>query len=83
MNPNYYNLTSVPEIGRKTAIMLIVCTNGFQSFENANQVSSYFGLAPVECSSGSSVRGRSRISKRGNPVMRNYLFTLFFHLSSS
>lgn len=72
------NLSTVPGIGRKTAIMLIICTNGFRSFQNAKQVSSFFGLAPVEFSSGSSVRGRSSISKKGNPVMRNYLFMCSF-----
>lgn len=72
------NLSSIPGIGPKTAIMLIVCTNAFRSFENAKQVSAFFGLAPVEFSSGSSVRGRSRISKRGNPVIRNYLFMCSF-----
>ena len=32
------NLTSIPGIGKKTAIMLIVCTNGFSTFDNARQV---------------------------------------------
>ena len=72
------NQESIPGIGKKTAIMLIVCTNGFCSFENARQVSAFFGLSPVETSSGTSVRGRSRISKKGNPVMRNYLFMCSF-----
>lgn len=75
------NLMSIPGIGKKTAIMLIVCTNGFCSFENARQVSAFFGLSPVETSSGSSIRGRSRISKKGNPVMRNYLFMCSFTAS--
>lgn len=72
------NLLSIPGIGKKTAIMLIISTNGFCTFENARQVSAFFGLSPVETSSGSSIRGRSRISKNGNPVMRNYLFMCSF-----
>lgn len=75
------NLMSVPGIGKKTAIMLIVSTNSFYSFDNAKQVSAFFGLSPVETSSGSSVRGRSRISKKGNPVIRNYLFMCSFTAS--
>ena len=72
------NLLSIPGIGRKTAILLIVCTNGFYSFENARQLSAFFGLSPVEYTSGSSVKGRSRISKRGHPLMRNHLFMCSF-----
>lgn len=72
------NLSSIPGIGKKTAIMLIVCTNGFRPFDNAKQVSAFFGLSPIEKSSGSSVRGRSRISKKGNPAMRNLLFMCSF-----
>jgi transposase len=72
------NLLSIPGIGKKTAIILIVCTNGFRSFENARQLSAFFGLSPVEFTSGTSVRGRPRISKRGHPLMRNYLFMCSF-----
>jgi len=72
------NLTSIPGIGRKTAIMLIVCTNGFKTFENARQLSAFFGLSPVITASGSSVRGKSRISKKGNPSVRNHLFMCSF-----
>lgn len=72
------NLISIPGIGKKTAIILIVCTGGFRSFETSRQLSAYFGLSPIEHSSGTSVRGRSRISKRGNPLVRNYLFMCSF-----
>ncbi len=72
------NITSIPGIGKKTALFLIVCTNAFETFDNAKQLSAFFGLSPVEYSSGSSVKGRSRISKRGNARMRNYLFMCSF-----
>ena len=72
------NISSIPGVGKKTALMLIACSNAFEGFENCNQLSAYFGLAPVEYSSGSSIRGRSRISKRGNPMVRNYLFMCSF-----
>ena len=72
------NLLSIPGIGKKTAIMLIVCTNGFQSFESSRQLSAFFGLSPVITASGTSVRGKPRISKRGNPLIRNHLFMCSF-----
>lgn len=74
----FTHITSIPGIGRKTAMFLIAITNGFEGFENHRQVVSYLGLAPTERSSGSSVRGTRRISKAGNPVVRNRLFMCSF-----
>lgn len=74
----FVNLSSIPGIGKKTAAFLIILTNGFRDFENYRQVSSFFGLSPTEHSSGTSIKGRSRISKRGNPYIRNQLFMCSF-----
>ncbi|WP_432410729.1 IS110 family transposase [Rasiella sp. SM2506] len=74
-------ITSIPGIGKKTAMLLIITTNSFKDFESCKQISSFLGLAPNERSSGSSVRGRSRISKTGNPIVRNHLFLCSFTAS--
>lgn len=71
-------LKSIPGMGVKTALMLIVMTDGFNRFENANQLCSYTGITPTIRQSGSSVRGRSRISKMGNKKLRNLLFLCSF-----
>ena len=68
-------LQSIPGIGRKTAILLIVLTDGFNS---ASELCSYSGLTPLIRQSGSSVRGRARISKMGNRKLRNLLFMCSF-----
>ncbi len=72
------NIRSIPGIGIKTAMLLMVTTNNFRDFDNAKQVTSYVGLAPVERSSGSSIRGRSYISKKGDPMLRHHLFMCSF-----
>ena len=72
-------LTQIPGLGRKTSIMMLILTEGFTRFDNARQFSNYVGLAPMHRQSGSSVRGRSRISKQGNPLMRNLLFMCSFN----
>ena len=72
------NLTSISGIGKKTALLLISSTNAFSSFENHKQLSAYFGLAPTERTSGTSIKGRSRITKKGNPLIRNHLFLCSF-----
>jgi transposase len=71
-------LCSIPGIGKRTAIYLIVLTRGFEKFETSRQLISYFGLNPIIRESGSSIRGRSRISKTGNNHVRNLLFMCAF-----
>lgn len=77
----YEQLCSIPGIGSKTAMFLIVITNGFKGFENSKQLSAYLGLAPTLRISGKSVRGQSRISKAGNSTIRNLLFMCSFNAS--
>jgi len=72
-------LTSIPGIGQKTALFLLVVTDGFSKFENAAQLCSYVGITPTIRESGSSVRGRARISKVGNRKLRNLLFLCSFN----
>jgi len=71
-------LKSIPGMGSKTALLLIVMTDGFSRFENSKQLCSYAGITPIIRQSGSSVRGRSRISKIGNKKLRNLLFLCSF-----
>ena len=72
-------LKTIPGIGPKTAIMLIVLTGGFDRFTSASELCSYAGLTPVIRQSGSSVKGRPRISKIGNQKLRNLLFMCSFN----
>ena len=72
-------LETIPGIGRKTAIMLIVLTDGFKRFTSASELCSYSGLTPMIRQSGSSVKGRARISKIGNKKLRNLLFMCSFN----
>lgn len=71
-------LQTIPGMGRKTSIMLIVMTDGFTKFDNAAQLCSFCGITPVIRQSGTSVNGRSRISKIGNRKLRNLLFLCSF-----
>jgi transposase len=67
-------LTSIPGLGKKTAIALIAVTEGFTRFENYRQLSSYFGVSPRIYQSGSSVKGRARICKMGMSRVRAMLY---------
>ena len=72
-------LKSIPGIGSKTAVMLVVLTDGFDRFTSGSELCSYAGLTPVIRQSGSSVKGRPRISKIGNQKLRNLLFMCSFN----
>jgi transposase len=71
-------LCSIPGIGKRTSIYLIVLTRGFEKFESSRQLISYLGLNPTIRESGSSVRGKSRISKTGDKQVRKLLFLCAF-----
>jgi transposase len=77
----FSRLTTIPGIGKKTAVLMMVSTSNFNAFDSYKQVSSYLGLAPNERSSGSSIRGKSRISKTGDGLLRNNLFMCSFTAS--
>jgi transposase len=67
-------LCSIPGIGRKTAGMLLLFAGGFQRFDNYRQLIALAGLSPREHSSGTSVRGKARITKMGGGLIRGKLF---------
>lgn len=52
-------------------------------FQNKRQVTAFCGLDPSERTSGTSVRGKSTLSKRGSPILRKILtqaaWGLFMH----
>jgi transposase len=69
----YELVTSVAGIGFVTAVNMLVCTNAFTLFDNHRQFACYSGVAPFEYRSGSSVRGRTRVSQMANKKMKRYL----------
>lgn len=79
----YTNLKSIPGLGPKTVLYMILMTEGFKKFESAKQLCCYAGLSPTQRTSGSSIRGRSRISKQGNSKLRNLLFMCSFNACKS
>jgi transposase len=72
-------LKTIPGIGQKTALLLLVFTDGFKRFNTASELCSYAEITPTIRESGSSVKGRPRISKMGNPKLRNLLFMCSFN----
>jgi transposase len=71
-------LGSIPGIGRKTAGMLLLFAGGFAHFDNYRQVIAMAGLSPREHTSGTSIRGKVRITKIGGGLIRGKLFMCSF-----
>ncbi len=67
-------LDSLPGIGETTAALLLAEIVDVTQFASARQVAAYAGLVPRERRSGSSVRGRTRLSKIGNARLRKALY---------
>ena len=63
-------LTSIPGVGLLTAATVLAETNGFDLIRNKRQLASYAGLDVREKQSGTSVKGKPKISKRGNRHLR-------------
>jgi len=66
-------LTTIPGIGRETAIALEAYIGDVNRFPNAKKIVAYFGLNPVIHQSGKSKR-KSRLQKKGSPMVRQKLF---------
>lgn len=68
------NVCTIKGIRIITAITIIAETNGFALFENRSQLISFAGYDIVKNESGSSIWGRTRISKKGNSHIRAALY---------
>lgn len=64
---------SIPGIGSQTSTYLIIATKGFSSFDNWRKFACYSGVAPFEFSSGSSVRGRTKVNHMADKKMKSLL----------
>jgi transposase len=69
--------TSVPGIGTIVACHMIIASGEFKRIREAKKFACYAGVAPFEHQSGSSIRGRTRVSKTANLNMKRLL-----HLAS-
>ena len=66
LNELFKQVTSVKGIGNVTARFLIVYTLGFTTFKTWRKFASYCGIAPFPNRSGTSIRGRTKVSNLAN-----------------
>lgn len=65
--------TSVPGIGPITALNIIISTAEFTRINEPKKFACYSGVAPFEHTSGSSIRGKTRVSKMANMTVKKLL----------
>jgi transposase len=70
---NFELLTSIRGIGKINAMMTIAYTENFESFSNPRSYAVYVGVVPFDHSSGTSIRGRKRISHIANKELKQEL----------
>jgi len=69
-NESIQLICSIPGVGRLTAATVLAETNGFELIRNKRQLTSFAGLDVREKQSGTSIKGKPRISKKGNRHLR-------------
>jgi transposase len=70
----YQNLTSIPGIGNRVSSALIGYFENMESFGSAKQLACYIGINPSPRISGTSIRNRGAISKKGNGYLRKLMY---------
>jgi transposase len=66
-------IESIPGVGKITATEIVLNTGEFKRIPTARKYACYAGVAPFEHSSGTSVRGRTRVSKKANMKAKSLL----------
>jgi transposase len=70
---NFLLLKSIKGIGNINALMTIVFTENFSSFTSARSYAVYVGVIPFDYSSGTSLKGKKRVSPIANKELKQEL----------
>lgn len=73
LKASYTQVTSVVGVGKVTALELIVVSNEFKRITSAKSCACYCGVAPFDYQSGTSIRGKSRVSPLANKRLKMLL----------
>lgn len=73
LRTNYQRVSSVVGIGLVNAALILLATDNFIKFDNPRKFGCYCGVVPFEHSSGTSVRGKTRVSKMANRELKTKL----------
>ncbi len=67
-------LETIPGVGEATIAQVLAFIGNIEDFKNAKQLAAFVGLNPKQRQSGTSVNGRTRLSKIGDARLRKALY---------
>jgi len=73
LKQQYELITSIPGIGKQTAIYIMIATKGFEAFDNWRQLACYAGVAPFPYQSGTSIKGRTKVHPLADKKLKSLL----------
>jgi len=73
LNTNYDLLKSIKGVGPVLATNAIIKTHNFERFPNSRKFACFCGIAPFEHTSGSSVKGKTRVNHLADKEMKTLL----------
>jgi len=74
INQQSQNLQTIPGIGKTTAVAIIAESPDISIFKDARSYAAYAGLVPKHRTSGSSIKGKARLSKLGSAKLRKAVY---------
>lgn len=74
MKENQTLLESIPGLGKRSSQLLLSQINNIDDYQNARQLAAHIGVTPCHRQSGTSLQGRSSISKMGSSQLRKALY---------
>ena len=66
-------VTSVPGMGEVSTWKVLAVTNEFKDFSNSRQFACYSGVVPFDYQSGTSIKGKPKVSNLANKEMKTLL----------
>lgn len=73
LNLQFKLIISIKGVGKQTALFLIAYTDGFTKFNSWRKFASYCGTAPFPNQSGTSLRGKTKLSNLANKKLKSLL----------
>ena len=67
-------IASIPGLGRTTAAKVLAYAGDVRRFDSAKALAAFIGLCPRQRLSGTSVRGRTMLSRAGHKALRHALY---------
>lgn len=73
LNTNWELIKSIPGVGPQTATYLLIITKNFTCFNDPRKLACYCGVAPFPYQSGSSIKGKNKVSHLADKKLKSLL----------